>query len=333
MPVDFDSFVKWAENKFGDVKLRGNEVLINSIFTEDKKHHLWCNPSGGKNFIKSGVYHCWKTDKKGTLVSLVMQVEGCTKKTAFEILGINEPHFRAPEDIDFDITFGEGYKEPDFEQENLKEIKIPPNCHLINVAPAFWYNRAKEYLNNRKIKNNDLYICTAGKYEGRIIIPYRNSKGSIIYFNGRTITNNSLRYRGPEKEIGVGKEDVLYFTNFPQNDSKIYLCEGEFDAMALHQCGLNAAASGGKNLSDKQAVMLSPYKVCLALDADSAGRSAISHMHNKIMQYGRYNYITTVSPPAQYKDWNNFYCHHDTKIILAYLEMNEKKLELDAIYG
>jgi len=44
----------------------------------------------------------------------------------------------------------------------------------------------------------------------------------------------------------------------------------------------------GKNLSDKQAIMLAKYKVCLALDVDDAGQSAMAKMHQKLLAYCLY---------------------------------------------
>lgn len=328
MAIDFNTFVDWAQSKFSSVKIAGNEVKVNSIFTDDNGNHLWCNPSGGKNLIRYGCYHCWKTEKKGTLVHLVMQVEKCDKRKAMEILGLAEQIIIAPDDIDFDISFGGQNTSFDYSSIQNKTIELPPHCYFINQAPISWYNRSINYLNQRKLKSDNLFVCTAGKYEGRIIIPYYSAHGNLIYFNGRTIIGSNLRYRGPEKEIGVGKEDVLFFTNYPNFGDKIYLCEGEFDAMTLGSLGLNAVACGGKNLSDKQAIMLSPYKICLALDADDAGKNALNIMHNKLLQFGTNHAITVVSPPKALKDWNNFYCEHDSNLLLAYINRNESKFEV-----
>ena len=87
MSINFDRFLHWAESRFDDVKVRGGEVLLNSIFCDDRKHHLWCNPAGGKTGFEGGVYHCWKSDRSGSLVKLVMEVDKCPYEEAAEILG------------------------------------------------------------------------------------------------------------------------------------------------------------------------------------------------------------------------------------------------------
>ncbi len=337
MAVDFDTFVDWAESRFDSVKVTGQEVRINSIFAEsDKKHHLYCNPSGGKGKVSSGVYHCWKSEKKGTLIGLVMLVDKCDLKTALNTLKLKNTSGKPIESIDFDDEIQDENFTELLGKTNWKVLTLPPNTSLIDKCPENWYQKCKNYLSNRKLTTQGLYFCTGGKYYGRIIIPYYSPDNKLIYFNGRTIVDHELRYRGPEKDVGVGKEDVLFFTSYPNPGEKIFLCEGEFDAMSLSQAGLVGVACGGKNLSDKQASYLSQYKVCLALDADAAGQSAINSMLSKLNAYCSISQIkrmTTVSPPADCKDWNELLCKYNAKIMKAYIEKSEKELESETPYA
>jgi len=331
MGIDFQKFVDWAQLRLPPVDIKGNEIRVNSIFTSDQKKHLWCNPFGGKNKIEHGVYHCWKSEKKGTLVNLVMQVEKCDFRKALEILGLQQQTLLAADNFDFDLDFEKPSSVENWE-DSFVELELPPSCYPINKSPLNWFNKAKSYLDKRKIFDDRFFVCTTGKYEGRIIIPYYSEGGKLIYFNGRTIIDNPLRYRGPEKSCGVGKEDVLFFTNYQQHGEKYYLCEGEFDALSLHKCGLNAVACGGKNLSEKQAILLSQYKICLALDADEAGQQALEKMKSKLSLYGS-SVITVVKPPNMVKDWNEFYCKYDAKIILSYIQSTEKRFEAGYSYA
>ena len=63
MAIDFDKFVRWADSRFHDIVISGSEVRINSIFTDDAKHKMWCSPSGGKSGRDFGVFHCFNTDE------------------------------------------------------------------------------------------------------------------------------------------------------------------------------------------------------------------------------------------------------------------------------
>lgn len=327
MDTLYDKFLDWAQTKFGSVDIKGDEICVDSIFTEDRKKKLWCNPSGGKNQIRYGVYHCWKTNKKGTLISLVMEVEKCTRQKAMELLGVQSTFRHYTDEIDFDINFLDERVDLDYEKEQ-KVISLPPNVYEINKAPTVYHKRASEYLASRKIPVEDFMVCTSGKYENRVIIPYYNSAKKLVYFNSRDLGNNALRYKGPEKAIGVGKEDVIYFPKFPEIGDTVFLCEGEFDAYSLHLCGLKSAACGGKFLSVKQSIILSYYNIVIALDADEAGDQEKVNMYNRIIQYNNFNDVMTVRPPEVTKDWNELYKKFDDKIVLAYINQNIKKMEI-----
>lgn len=324
----YSNFLAWAQSRFPTVEPKGNEILINSIFTEDGKKKLWCNPSGGKNRVKHGVYHCWKTEKKGTLVSLVMEVDKCTRAKAMETLGIEKTDRPLLEETDFDIQFDDSRSDLDYEKEQ-KILSFPPYAYEINKSPISYHERAVDYLKARKIPTDDFFVCTAGKYENRIIIPYYNSSKKLVYFNGRLMGNAHPKYKGPEKEIGVGKEDVIYFPRFPDYGDTVFLCEGEFDAYSLHLCGLKGAACGGKNISEKQSIILSNYRIVVCFDADAAGDAARNLAYNRLMQYNRFaSDLMEARPPEVTKDWNALYSSYDDKILLGYLHHNIKKAEL-----
>ena len=326
MQIDFDAFLNWANRRFENVLVKGNEIRLNSFFTEkDNKFHLWCNPMGGKKGINYGVYHCFKTDKKGTLVNLVMDVENCDFSTALRIL---RGSYKVP-DKKLNEIFT--YEETNYGIKNKKiEIKMPDFCEAIDESDSYYHQLARNYLANRKINYKDFYVCTNGKYKGRIVIPYFDfSWSSLIYYNTRALYETNLRYLGPPKEIGVGKENVIYIPN-KIKDKKIYLTEGEFDAYSLCLAGFSSAACGGKNLSEIQAAMLSNFSICLCLDLDKAGTEAIKNMKTKLNAFnltGKSDRITIARPAVGFKDWNEMLVKHSPSILKSYIEKNESPLE------
>jgi DNA primase len=327
MQIDFNAFVDWAKKRFSNILIKGNEVRINSFFAEkDNKHHLWCNPKGGKKGVNFGVYHCFKTDKKGTLVNLVMEVEKCDFSTALKILKGN---IRA---TDKDLSSIIDYEEESVSLKNKKlEIRLPDHCEILCESnDSYYHNLAKNYLTKRKMDYNNFFVCTNGKYKGRIVIPYFDFDfKSLIYFNSRALYETNLRYLGPPKEIGVGKEEVLFLPKKIKHE-KIYLTEGEFDACSLNQAGFSAVACGGKNLSDIQAAMLSSFKICLCLDLDKAGTEAIKSMKTKLNAFnltGKSDRITLVRPAVGFKDWNEMLIKHSSNILKAYVEKNETSID------
>ena len=219
----------------------------------------------------------------------------------------------------------------------FKIIILPPSTYAISDLPTSNFHRvqAEVYLFNRKMPSEGFYVCTAGDYRNRIIIPYYDPSGGLIYFNGRYLGNDELisRYRGPDKSIGVGKEDVLYVPKWPAAGKKIYLTEGEFDALTLYICGqergieVYSGAFGGKNLSEKQIEMIRQYQPVLCLDTDPGrdyGKEGLIKMGLDLMAKGLKPRF--VRPPKLYKDWNKMLVETSPGIILHYLANYEKPL-------
>jgi DNA primase len=326
MSIDFDIFLDWAESRFKDVVVKGEEIKLNSIFCEDYKHHMWCNPSGGKNQSPYGVFHCWKTDNKGSLISLVMQVDKCSFEDALDIL--NKTNSKI-EDLERKVSeiFEKRISNKILEIEKAK-IELPNSTYSFDDLPSNnnYKRRAEEYLAKRKISSKGLFICTSGEYRNRIIIPYYNKNGDLIYYNGRYLGESNLRYLGPPKSLGIGKGDVLYVPEWPKEKEKIYLTEGEFDALSVKQCGLYSAAFGGKNLSESQIEIIKDYAPVLCLDADKAGAEALIAMGDSLLQKG-FNEIYYVRAPKEYKDWNGILQEEGEKILKFYIKNNERKYD------
>lgn len=327
MSIDFDKFLNWAESRFDDVVVRGDEIKLNSIFCEDRKHHLWCNPSGGKKGSDQGVYHCWKTDNKGSLLGLVTLVDQCTYEEALETLDAVSDRSLLDLERRVQEIFEKAGDSKAIDEETVKGLDLPPDCYLFDELPSSHYLKraAEEYLKSRKIPSDTLLICTRGRYKNRIVIPYRDRDGGIIYYNGRYIGDpgTNLRYLGPPKELGIGKGDVLYVPKWPRPGEKLYVTEGEFDAISLFHCGFQAAALGGKVLSDKQTGMINQYSIVLCLDADDSGGEALPKIANSLLQKGLHN-ISYVRPCKEYKDWNGMLVEKGDKILREYVRTQER---------
>ena len=335
MKISHDNFVAWAEEKFGDIIVSGDEVKVNDPWWEvqhgspDNDHKLWINTN-------KGCYHAFKSGRTGPITELVMQLQPCDFDEALEIVGGEDSIIQLEKKLEDFFTKKEVAK-----PENKPKIgTLPPKTILVDAFPdkpaCRW---AKEYLQKRKLSSAGFMVCLEGQYKERIVIPYYGPNGELIYFNTRAISKDDpQRYLGPKKEtFGCGKGDVLWMGTWPIAGTKIYLTEGEFDAMSLVKCGFSAAACGGKALSGKQIDMLAPYYISLAFDADKAGKdvyeiSQILFSKSSHFMDGKPR-VTLIRPPTICKDWNKFLVDYDEEYIRSWIAAYEKVCTEDTLTG
>lgn len=337
MKINFERFVKWVKARFpDDYVIQGQEIRINSIFqADDSNHHLWCSTKGGKKKISSGVFHCFKTDRKGTLIKLVQLVDKCDRADAIATLQGNARISDLERKLEefFAVQEAQPVIEP-------PKFTLPAGALLITDLPTsnWWRRKAEEYMATRKIPIDGLYVGTEEPYKFRLIIPYYDREGKLIYFNGRTMGKSKVKYRGPPKEIGVGKEDVVFMAGaWPEAGDQLYLCEGEFNAMSLNICELKAGACGGKNMGEKQSVMLAPYRITLCLDRDKAGKQGTTKMSSMISKLsvatGGREKLKYVLPPVGINDWNEMYLKFGPELVHHFIKKHQKPIDCNAPNG
>lgn len=333
--IDKDAFLEWCKDRFGEENLKfrkgGAEICTHSFFVDnhpdfpdgDHKFKLWMNPDGGKHERKDGVYRCWYTNNKGSLISLVSIVDKIPWDQAADRI-CSEIPLRVLEQKVHD--FYNNVKGTVVEEENSNQLRIPPYCAKISdMNPtSFYCLRAMEYLNKRKIPAEGLYVCTDGDYKNRIIIPYYDKDNKLIYYNARTLSKDAhvLRYMKPKPEE-ANQTKVLYAKRWPKQGSKVYLTEGEFDSMTLFLAGFMSFACGGKYLSESQIELLRGYQIVLAFDSDGAGKTALMDIGGQLMASGFSN-MRYIRPPKLFKDWNKLYEMRNIETLKAYIEKYEK---------
>lgn len=119
-------------------------------------------------------------------------------------------------------------------------------------------------------------------FQNRIIFPIQDSRGNIIAFSGRGLTDSAIPKYINTKETPVYIKGDTVFGLFQAKESikkegKAYLMEGEFDVISSFREGItNAIAIKGTALTENQIRLLKRFaqKIVFCFDTDPAGTEA-----------------------------------------------------------
>ena len=146
----------------------------------------------------------------------------------------------------------------------------------------------------RKEQNEGARISIYDRFRGRVIFPISDARGQVLAFGGRAMDNEATaKYlNSPETDLFF-KGRSLY--GLPQARTTavatgcLYLVEGYFDVIALHQYGItNAVAPLGTALTADHVQMLHRLvpSVLLVFDGDAAGVGAALRTLDLFMNSG-----------------------------------------------
>jgi DNA primase len=119
------------------------------------------------------------------------------------------------------------------------------------------------------------------RFRERIVFPIFNLNKQVIGFGGRVLDASLPKYLNSPETPVYHKSKSLYGLHFARNKCRetgtIYIVEGYFDLLALHQFGVeNAGATLGTALTTEHIHMIRGFaeKVVLVFDGDDAGIQA-----------------------------------------------------------
>jgi DNA primase len=119
------------------------------------------------------------------------------------------------------------------------------------------------------------------RFRNRVMFPICDTKGRVIGFGARALDDSLPKYLNSPQTSLFDKGGCLYGIDkaIPsiRELGSVVVVEGYFDALFLHQYGINnAVASLGTALTERQVSLLKRHtkKLFLALDADAAGAEA-----------------------------------------------------------
>ena len=304
-------------SNFTDYVETSSEFMINSLFVPDSKHHLSIN-------TETGLWQCFKSKESGNFIQLMSLVESvsydeASRRIRKKLLDTPESLFISPKrNRQKDIS---GNKSVQDELKNFKELDL--STSQTSSIPE---NLAKQFIRKRSLGHQKFYIATSGKYVNRIIIPYEID-GELIYFQGRQLTFQGMKYLNPTaREHGVKSSDVLF--PFDESEDYVVVTEGPLDAITLQGVGVNATSIQGSMLSYSQVEQLKGKNIILSFDNDDAGK----HGFEKAVKMLKNRNCATpyvVSPPERYKDWNDFRQQITKSELQKYVSENVKKVDFN----
>lgn len=159
----------------------------------------------------------------------------------------------------------------------------------------------------------DAGLATMGKTEAfdffreRIMFPIMDSRGNIIAFSGRALTDEQMpKYINTRDTLVYKKSDSVFGIYFAKEairkEERVILVEGEFDVISAFKEGIqNIVAIKGTALTEGQIQLLKRYaqKIMFCFDTDPAGTAAQKRSIALIEKEG---ILTSVIVPPEGKD-------------------------------
>ena len=116
-------------------------------------------------------------------------------------------------------------------------------------------------------------------FRKRIMLPFYNRRGEILGYTGRDVTGDSAaKYLNTNDTVLFNKGSNIWGLFQAQNEIKkadeVYIVEGQFDVLSLHQRGVrNVVAGSGTAFTDVQMKMIKclTTNVTFIYDGDAAG--------------------------------------------------------------
>jgi 5S rRNA maturation endonuclease (ribonuclease M5) len=302
---------------YGKFSANQQEYIMPSPFEEnDWKRKFSIN-------TETGLWQDFKAHRQGNFIQFVAQVEKISYKRA-EAKILFDCALK-----DFDLL----PKKPETPVNNLDEDMsswIPIDIYscydkreIIKIAWKYLWDR--KLFDTEFAEDAPFYFALGGKYENRIIIPFKKPDETLFYFQARALWSSDYpKYLNPES-TQVRSSVVLYPF---KNDTPVVLCEGPFDARCLQLAGINATATMGSSpsLFQIETIKEAGCDIIIGYDNDTAGidgAEKIESLRKKLMMPK----VSICHPPSRYKDWNEAWTNSFD--IKTYVEENTKVFDVE----
>ena len=151
-------------------------------------------------------------------------------------------------------------------------------------------------------------------FYNRIMFPLVDTYKHVVGFQSRSLEAKpkERKYVNSDDSIIFHKKSFLYAMNIAyfSKESFYILCEGNMDAITIHQSGFdNAVATMGTAFNEQQMFLLKrkPKKVYLCQDTDDAGVNAIINSDRILKKSGIETYVLDLKPAKDVDEYINTY--------------------------
>lgn len=308
------------------LKKRGKSWLGLCPFHADK------NPSFNVS-QETGRYKCWSCGEAGDCFNWVMKRRNVDFPEAMRLLareaGVVLPEKSGPREPKVDYAsameaalafFREQFERSDPAREYVAgrgmdaatirawEFGYAPN---VGEALAMYLKRANVSLAISKevfLVDDDSRGGYYDKFRGRLMLPIRDERGTLVAFGGRLLGPGQPKYINSGDTPIYRKSRVLYGLNRAREplgkSRRAVLCEGYLDVIACHRAGVETAvASLGTALAEDQAKLLKRWadEVVILYDSDDAGRKAALRA-TEVLHAAELRVRVAVMPPGDDPD-------------------------------
>ena len=190
--------------------------------------------------LNKGLYHCWACgathNTHGSIGKLITKFGRKEHKKKLKQLGIVLSETKVKKK----------------EIQEIREISLPEefikfkdsNSNDLTHKEAWNYLVKGRNLTPEIIEKFSVGYAKTGEYKNRIILPSYDKDGKLNYFTARSWPSwLKPKYKNPD----LPREEVIFNENLINWDSTIYLVEGPFDHIVLH----NSIPMLGKELHSK----------------------------------------------------------------------------------
>ena len=272
-------------------KIRGNKGMALCPFHGEK--------TASMSFTdEENLFHCFGCKEGGDIFKYVQLINSVEFQESVEIVA---------EKYAFSLRYTDSKFESD--QKNLIKIMKTISDYFIENLNKTNSTKPKQYLNSRKINENDIQRFNLGFAENdekefykfcddnqidkqilkslgllsekqnllfreRIMFPITNFRNEVVAYGGRALNEYGPKYLNSAESQIYKKNRTLFFTeNFlksVKHNNEIIIVEGYFDVLAFNLLGYsNVASPSGTALTIQQLEQLSKYTTNITLSFDN----------------------------------------------------------------